>query len=229
MSVFKRLKRVLKSNANAALDKVEDPMKLARQQLIDYDEAYRALRERTVEAIAEKDLTAKTVKQTEDEIKTYAIRASKAVEAGNDADAKHYLLAKKNSEAKLETLSKILDEKTALADKLQSELEKLAYRIEEAKMAFSSLKSKQALVDARKKTNEVLADLPLADGNSLDNAKSYIDLEIAKLDVDEKLLDEEKPGGDIASLNEKYDRADLEEQIENELKELKKSKEKDKE
>lgn len=221
MSIFKRLKRLIKSNANAALDKAEDPMKLARQQLIDYDEAYQELRSRTVDAVADKNTTEKAVEELKEKVDKAEKRARTAVKAGNDGDAKRYLLAKKDSETQLAATEKLLEEQSELAAKLQKELEKLAYRIEQAKLSLSSLKSKQALVEARKKTREALSPISMPDGTSLDLANDYIDREIAKLDADEALAQNEKANGDTAELDEKYDKADLADAIDKELEQLK--------
>lgn len=221
MSILKRVRRLIKSNANAALDKVEDPMKLARQQLIDYDEAYQELRSRTVEALADKNSTEKSVKTLKEKIENAQKRARTAVEAGNDGDAKRYLLAKKDCENQLAATEKLLEEQAQLAGKLQSELEKLAYRIEQAKLSLSSLKSKQALVEARKKTREALSPISMPDGTSLDLANDYIDREIAKLDADEQLATSEKTSSDTSALDEKYDKADLAVAIEEELRQIK--------
>jgi phage shock protein A len=157
MSIFDRLFRISKAEANAAVDKLEDPSKMAEQIL-------RELRENYQQAI-----------QGEAEIKAIALqhRASELqnrnaasdwekktndlldrVETKQLDDAKGNELAAKAAEAYQAALNQA-DEYGKMADKEESALAVMDLKIKQIKDQIAQTESRAQMINSRAKTAEV--------------------------------------------------------------------------
>ena len=104
--ILERFKTIMASNINAVLDKMEDPEKMIDQYLRDMEKDLGSVKAETVAVMAQESAAKRKVLECEDEIKKMESYAKKALQAGNEADARMFLEKKESIKIKLESLEK---------------------------------------------------------------------------------------------------------------------------
>jgi phage shock protein A len=157
MSIFDRLFRIGKAEANAAVDKIEDPAKMAAQIL-------RELRENYQQAIqGEAEIKALALQHRANELQ-YRNTASDWEKKANDLldrieskqldEAKGNDLAAKAAEASQSALNEA-DQFGKMADKEESALAVMDLKIKQIKDQIAETESRAQLINSRAKTAEV--------------------------------------------------------------------------
>ena len=125
MGLFDRVGRVISSNFNALLDRLDDPGKSVDQILLDMKEQLRAARAEVVRAVAmEKQARAK-VEALEAEATRWEDRAALALEKGDEALAREALAQKRRVLGERDRAESLSAEHRALALEMRSELERM--------------------------------------------------------------------------------------------------------
>ena len=149
--ILERFKTIMSSNINALLDKMEDPEKMIDQYLRDMEKDLGSVKAETVAVMAQESAAKRKVAECEDEIKKMESYAKKALQAGNEADARMFL-EKESIKIKLESLEKekmIAVENSLkmreMHDKLTSDIQKLNAKRNEIKSKIKMAKSAQKI------------------------------------------------------------------------------------
>ena len=150
--ILERFKTIMSSNINALLDKMEDPEKMIDQYLRDMEKDLGSVKAETVAVMAQESATKRKVIECEDEIKKMENYAKKALQAGNEADARMFLEKKESIRIKLESLEKekmIAVENSLkmreMHDKLTSDIQKLNAKRNEIKAKIKMAKSAEKI------------------------------------------------------------------------------------
>ena len=150
--ILERFKTIMSSNINALLDKMEDPEKMIDQYLRDMEKDLGSVKAETVAVMAQESAAKRKVAECEDEIKKMENYAKKALQAGNEADARMFLEKKESIKIKLESLEKekmIAVENSLkmreMHDKLTSDIQKLNAKRNEIKSKIKMAKSAQKI------------------------------------------------------------------------------------
>ena len=150
--ILERFKTIMSSNINALLDKMEDPEKMIDQYLRDMEKDLGSVKAETVAVMAQESAAKRKVAECEDEIKKMESYAKKALQAGNEADARMFLEKKESIKIKLESLEKekmIAVENSLkmreMHDKLTSDIQKLNAKRNEIKAKIKMAKSAQKI------------------------------------------------------------------------------------
>ena len=150
--ILERFKTIMSSNINALLDKMEDPEKMIDQYLRDMEKDLGSVKAETVAVMAQESAAKRKVLECEDEIKKMESYAKKALQAGNEADARMFLEKKESIKIKLESLEKekmIAVENSLkireMHDKLTSDIQKLNAKRNEIKAKIKMAKSAQKI------------------------------------------------------------------------------------
>ena len=150
--ILERFKTIMSSNINALLDKMEDPEKMIDQYLRDMEKDLGSVKAETVAVMAQESAVKRKVTECEDEIKKMETYAKKALQAGNEADARMFLEKKESIRIKLESLEKekmIAVENSLkmreMHDKLTSDIQKLNAKRNEIKSKIKMAKSAQKI------------------------------------------------------------------------------------
>ena len=150
--ILERFKTIMASNINAVLDKMEDPEKMIDQYLRDMEKDLGSVKAETVAVMAQESAAKRKVLECEDEIKKMESYAKKALQAGNEADARMFLEKKESIRIKLESLEKekmIAVENSLkmreMHDKLTSDIQKLNAKRNEIKAKIKMAKSAQKI------------------------------------------------------------------------------------
>ena len=150
--ILERFKTIMSSNINALLDKMEDPEKMIDQYLRDMEKDLGSVKAETVAVMAQESAAKRKVAECEDEIKKMENYAKKALQAGNEADARMFLEKKESIKIKLESLEKekmIAVENSLkmreMHDKLTSDIQKLNAKRNEIKAKIKMAKSAEKI------------------------------------------------------------------------------------
>ena len=150
--ILERFKTIMSSNINALLDKMEDPEKMIDQYLRDREKDVGSVKAETVAVMAQESAAKRKVAECEDEIKKMENYAKKALQAGNEADARMFLEKKESIKIKLDSLEKekmIAVENSLkmreMHDKLTSDIQKLNAKRNEIKAKIKMAKSAEKI------------------------------------------------------------------------------------
>ena len=222
-SILGRFKTIMASNINALLDKMEDPEKMIDQYLRDMEKDLGSVKAETVAVMAQESAAKRKVAECENEIKKMEDYAKKALQAGNEADARMFLEKKGSIKIKLETLEKekmVAVENSLkmreMHDKLTSDIQKLNARKNEIKAKIKMAKSAQKISAM---TSSAGISGKMSSFNSIEEkADRMLDEANATIELNSPKKDE------VDDLMKKYDSEELESSsaVDDEMERLKK-------
>ncbi|WP_304179633.1 PspA/IM30 family protein [Leptotrichia trevisanii] len=222
-SILGRFKTIMASNINALLDKMEDPEKMIDQYLRDMEKDLGSVKAETVAVMAQESAAKRKVAECENEIKKMEDYAKKALQAGNEADARMFLEKKGSIKIKLESLEKekmVAVENSLkmreMHDKLTSDIQKLNARKNEIKAKIKMAKSAQKISAM---TSSAGISGKMSSFNSIEEkADRMLDEANATIELNSPKKDE------VDDLMKKYDSEELESSsaVDDEMERLKK-------
>ena len=155
MGILDRFSTIVKSNINALLDKAEDPGKMIDQYLLEITESLADVKKETAGVMAEESRTRAKVEANQAEVDKYAALAKKALQAGNEADAKVFIAKKQQLETSGQGLLEAYEAARENAQKMRQMHDKLVENIEELKRRREAIKAKVAVARTQGKLNEI--------------------------------------------------------------------------
>jgi phage shock protein A len=222
MSILSRFAHILSANINSLLDKAEDPSKMINQYLIDARKDLAEVKEETASVMADEVKAKRVLDANRAEIEKYTSLAKKALEAGNEGDARTFIAKKQsleNTGAGLEVAYATAHENALkmrqLHDKLVSDISQLEAKKSSIEAKVSIAKTQEKLnkfTNTGDKFNETMAAFERME----DKADKMLDVANAKSELDAQPIDDAK------ALEEKY-KAGETASVEDELAELKKA------
>lgn len=205
MSILKRFTDIMSSNINALLDKVEDPVKMIDQVMRNLNDDLNKVKAETASIMAEETRAKREVDECQNDVNKMLDYAKRAVEAGNDDDARQFLSKKASLTEKLTTLNTKYELARANSEKMKQMYNKLNMQIEELNERKSTIKSKMATAKMQERVNKM--------SSSINNSDSTIDSFSRMEEKANRMLDEAnamaelsvKPTDCIEDLMSKYD------------------------
>ena len=152
-NVLSRFNDILKANINDIIDKLEDPEKMIDQHLRDMLEDLAEVKKETAEVMAEETRTKRAVDINVAEIEKYLDLAQKALQAGNDGDARVFLTKKQELEAAGAALLTAYTVARENAEKMRQLHDKLTNDINELKAKSEAIKAKVKVAKTQEKLN----------------------------------------------------------------------------
>lgn len=220
MGILNRFTTVMKANINALLDKAEDPAKMSDQYLIDLNQSLAEVKKETASVIAEEKRTARLVEQNASESTRMESLAKKALQAGNEDDARTFLTKKQQIDATGEELKRAADAAHVNADKMRQMHDKLVSDIENLKNRRETIKAKAAVVKTQNRVNG-LVGTDKADGaiDAFNRMEARVNRD---LDTAEAMTElNEQPVDEAEALERKYAMAADDAAVDEELARLK--------
>ncbi len=218
MSILKRFKDIMASNFNALLDKAEDPAKMVDQILRDLNEDLGKVKAETAGVMAEQQKAKRNLDECNAEIKKMQDYAMKAVEKGNDDDAKQFLTKKSQLVSKQSTLQQAYDLSSDNAQKMKEMHDKLVTQINEFNMKKDNIKATIAVAKTQEKVNKLGSSMDKAN-NSMSAFDRMEEKANKRLDEANALAELNKGSDSIEDVMKKYDNPS--DDIEDELAALK--------
>lgn len=205
MSILKRFTDIMSANLNALLDKAEDPAKMVDQILRNLNDDLGKVKAETASIIAEESRAKRELAECTEEVNKLLTYAKRAVEAGNDADARLFLSKKATLVEKQSTLEQKVQLASDNAKKMRQMHDKLVEEISELNARRDSIKAKLATAKMQTRINEL--------GSSVGTAKTNLGAFARMEDKANRLLDEANamaelnaaPVDEIDDLMSKYD------------------------
>ncbi len=199
MGILTRFKDIMASNINALLDQAEDPAKMIDQTLRNLNSDLGKVKSETAAVMAEETRAKRELDECEADIAKMQSYAVKAVEAGNDDDAKQFLAKKNELTVKKEQLQTVYEAAAKNARKMRQMHDKLVSDIGELESRRSVIKSKLAVAKAQERINSMSSSA----GDAASSISAFERME-AKAD---KALDQANA---MAELNTPEEKDDLE-------------------
>lgn len=220
MGVLDRFADIIKANINDLLDKAEDPAKMIDQYMRDLTESLADVKKETAAVMAEEARTKRLVDENEAEIARFDGLARKALEAGNEEDARVFLSKKQQLTTKAGSLQATYEAAHENATKMRQMHDKLVSDIETLNSRREAIKAKVSVAKAQEKVNKV---------SSADTAASTLDAFSRMEAKADQMLDQATamselnatPKDEAAALAEKYGASAHDAAVDDELAKLK--------
>ncbi|WP_394120472.1 PspA/IM30 family protein [Planococcus donghaensis] len=205
MEILKRFKDIMTSNINALLDKAEDPEKMIDQYLRDLNSDLGKVKSETAAIMAAEKRERRELEELEKEIGDMQRYAVKALEAGNEDDARKFL------QRKAELSEKVTDKQTAVelaaanTQQMRQMHDKLESDIGELESRRSELKGKASVAKTQKRMNDFASSVDGAGEriSAFDKMEQKINQELDEAIAMSEL--NKGSGTDIKDLASKYD------------------------
>lgn len=205
MSILKRFTDIMSSNINALLDKAEDPVKMIDQLMRNLNDDLNKVKAETASIMADETRAKREVDECQSNVNKMLDYAKRAVEAGNDDDARQFLAKKATLTEKLTALNTKYEAAKANSEKMKQMYNKLNMQIEELNERRSTIKAKMATAKMQERINKM--------GSSINSSASSIDSFSRMEEKANRMLDEanamaelnSKPTDSIDDLMSKYD------------------------
>ena len=155
MGIISRFKDIMSANINALLDKAEDPEKMIDQYLRNLEGDLAKVKQETASVMAEETKTKRQLDECTEEIAKMQAYAEKAVLAGNDEDAKKFLMKKKDLVVKQASLQETYKLAADNAAKMRQMHDKLVSDISQLDARRDALKAKIAVAKTQETINKI--------------------------------------------------------------------------
>lgn len=202
MSIFKRMKNIVSSNVNAALDSMEDPSKMIDQTLRDLHKDLENVRKQTADMMAQERMLGSEVENMEGTVKKLTAYAEKAVKAGNDDDARKFLKQKNDVLSQLASKKQLHTQMVSDVKKLRDMQQSLSNKISEMDRKKSSIKLKDEHAKAQEKMNKITSSVDSSSLSKFDEYEKKIDAKLYSAQAMEEL---NKDPNDVSDLMMQYD------------------------
>ncbi|MDY0405336.1 PspA/IM30 family protein [Virgibacillus sp. 179-BFC.A HS] len=156
---FGRIKTILSSELNAALDKAEDPVKMLDQYMREMGEEIREVEKAVAKQIANEKILKHKKDDAEAMVAKRQKQAEQAVQAGNDDLAKRALLDKKEYENNVETLSKSWEQAKNDCEELKRKLNEMKKEYQQMELKKDSLKARAESAKVKTKLNRTMSSI----------------------------------------------------------------------
>lgn len=155
MGIISRFKDIMSANINALLDKCEDPEKMIDQYLRNIESDLGKVKAETAAVMAEETRAKRELDECKAEVDKYQNYAIKAVEAGNDEDAKQFLAKKNQLAEKQAALQQAYDLAAGNAAKMRQMHDKLVKDINDLNARKDAIKAKVAVAKTQERINKM--------------------------------------------------------------------------
>lgn len=215
MGIFNRFSDIVNSNVSAMLDKAENPEKLIRMIIAEMEATLFDVRTDSAKIIAEKKEMQRQLKSRQEDVELWQQRAEKALAKEREDLAKQALQEKHRVEQIIEAQTKELAELDAALLRLEQDVSKLQAKLNEALARRDALVARhdtiQATIQTRKKIDNSAINHAIHKFERFEQRMNELEAEVEAMDL-----------GRNQSLSQQIDSLDSNDELEEELSELKK-------
>lgn len=155
MGIIQRFADIMSANINALLDRAEDPAKMIDQYLRNLESDLGKVKAETASVMADAARAKRELDECSAEVAKMQSYAEKAIVAGNEADAKQFLMKKNQLVQKQAALQQASDIAQANAVKMRQMHDKLVNDISSLNARRDTIKAKVAAAKAQEKINKI--------------------------------------------------------------------------
>ena len=214
MGILTRFKDIMSSNINALLDRAEDPEKMIDQYLRNLNSDLGKVKSETASIMAEEQRVKRSLDECKSDIDKMQNYAIKALEAGNDDDARKFLEKKASLATKEADLQEAYNLAVSNTSRMRQMHDKLVGDIGELDSRRAMIKGKMAVAKTQQRMNKI--------GSSVSGANHSISAFERMEEKVNRALDEANamaelnaaPKDDIKDLTAKYNTStDVEDEL----------------
>jgi phage shock protein A len=217
MGIFTRFRDIVSSNINSILDRAEDPEKMVRLMIQEMEDTLIEVKSSCAGIIAEQKKIGRELEEASAAGDDWEHKAKLAVRKGREELARAALNEKRNFSRRTTILTEELERTRATVTSFQSDISQLEAKLADAREKQRTIISRRAAVRARHETQTRIRRVDTSDVFARFEAyENGID----RMEADADLINglrSEKP-----TLREEFVNLEHEEEIEEELEELKK-------
>ncbi|MFN8439118.1 MAG: PspA/IM30 family protein [Cytophagales bacterium] len=169
-SIFNRIARIFKSNANDALDQIEDPVKMIKLAIVEMEDAIVKSTEALAKAMANHKTLDKKLSGFKQESEDWYTKATLALKSGDENLAKKALEKKSNLDKQITQYSTMTAQAGQTVDQLRNQLDRMKSKFDEAKSKESIL---IAQANSSKAQSEIASQLGGISTSGLGNFDKY--------------------------------------------------------
>ncbi len=155
MGILTRFKDIMASNVNALLDKAEDPEKMIDQYMRNLQSDLGKVKAETASVMADESRAKRELDENTAEINKMQAYAEKALQAGNEDDARKFLEKKAALSKTNETLQKTYDMAAANSAKMRQMHDKLVTDMNSLEERRNAIKATVRAAKAQKDMNKM--------------------------------------------------------------------------
>lgn len=155
MGILQRFGEIMESNINALLDKAEDPVKMSQQMLRKLNEQLAEVKDETATVMAQETAAQRRVDELQKKVDEYTSSAKKALQAGNEGDARKLLQSKQEYEAQLSTAQNNLQVCKTNSSNMQAMYNKLSTDISTLTSRIQNVQAQTAMASAQERANKI--------------------------------------------------------------------------
>lgn len=176
MGIFSRVVNIFKSNTNAVLDKVEDPVKLYDMKIRELLETMHKVEGDTADVIASVKKLESDIEEINGQIQMDSELAEAAAKEGNRDDVERILSHKATLSFQKETLEKTLDSLNKSAENAKNTYNRMKVTVDEMSRKKYIFQAKMTAAEAQQKINEISSTTAIGETQSIEdeiNRRSY--------------------------------------------------------
>jgi len=221
MSILNRFSDIISANVNSIIDRMEDPEKMIDQYLRDMMDDLAEVKKNTASVMAEETRSKRLVDENEAEVSKYTNFAKRALEAGNEDDARVFLSKKQELEDVGTGLANSYAKAHENASKMRQMHDKLATDIEKLRNRRAMIKAQMSVADTQDKLNEVSDSIGKSKG-AMGNFQRMEEKASRRLDEADAMAElNRQPEDPAKTLEEKYSSQSGSAAVEDELSRMK--------
>ncbi len=214
MGIFTRFRDIVGSNINSMLDRAEDPEKLIKMMIQEMEDTLIELKSACAGVIAARKKVERQLEAAEKRSEFWEAKAQLAVNKGRDDLAKEALLEKRRFVQSAESFTNELIEHDSLLDQYKDDIRQLEEKLKSAREKERILVQRHIHAARKRRAQEEI--------RRIDSADAIIKFEELERHIEHMESEAELVNfGRKPSLEEEFERLDLDEQIERELQALK--------
>ena len=214
MGIFTRFRDIVGSNINSMLDRAEDPEKLIKMMIQEMEDTLIELKSACAGVIAARKKVERQLEAAENRSEFWEAKAQLAVNKGRDDLAKEALLEKRRFVQSTESFANELIEHDSLLDQYKDDIRQLEEKLKSAREKERILVQRHIHAARKRRAQEEI--------RRIDSADAIIKFEELERHIEHMESEAELVNfGRKPSLEEEFERLDLDEQIERELQALK--------
>ena len=213
MGVFSRFTDIINSNINALLDKAEDPAKMVRLIIQEMEDTLVEVRSSSAKTLADKKELARQITRYQKDAEQWQEKAELALSKGREDLARAALVEKKKSAENAEAIEEELAHIDEHIAKLQDEITQLQEKLADAKARQKAILMREKTASSRLKVKRNIHS------SKVDDALSRFDRYERKIDDIEAEVEAHDLGS--KSLAEEIAELENDENIDDELAQLK--------
>lgn len=205
MNILTRFKDIMSANVNALLDKAEDPGKMIDQCLRNLQGDLGKVKAETAAIMAEEQRSRRELDECNEETAKLQNYAVKALEAGNEGDARKFLEKKASLAQKQASLQQTYDAASQNAVNMRAMHDKLTGDIKDLESRRDAIKGKMAVAKTQERINKMTSSLSGANDSmaAFERMEARADMALDKANAMAAL--NKTPEDETDALARKYD------------------------